>query len=399
LSKAVFLGVPLYAHMIQTLPLTEELVKRGEQVLYYSNKRFENEIKLTGADFREYLEEYYDDPSEMIWRVHRYMPKVREIIHDELDFLRDFKPDYIIYDRIALWAPFIVELLGLKSICTHSSIVLNKSVKTLHPRWKLLKMYSNRFYLLPQLFYSISAMRTMMNTTREFKFKGSIDPKSNADLVLVNTSKEFQPFVETMQDNIKFMGWIPSQKYRVEDKAFPWERITHKKLIYISLGTTFNRNNHFFQVCFEAFKDMDCQVVISTGGGKKLDIPDNVPGNFVLAEWVPQLEILQRVDVFVTQGGTTSVCESLNYGVPVVVVPQMAEQHLIGYWVEQIKVGKHLEGGKITLPKLKSTVEQVLMDPQYRQNAIKIGDSFRSSGGAKYGVDEIFKFKQSNGIS
>jgi len=399
LSKVVFYGVPLYAHTIQTLPLVEELVKKGEDVVYYSNKRFEGEINLTGADFREYLGEYFDDPSEMIWKIHLFMPKVRDIIHQELLNLNEVKPDYLIYDRNALWAPFISEVLGLKTVCTHSSIVLNRTVTKLHPRGKLLKMYSSRIHLFPQLCYSISAMRTMMKIKKEFAFKGDINPIANADMVLVNTSKTFQPFVDSIDDRYKFMGWIPSNDYRKETETFNWDKVSNNKLVYISLGTTFNRNNEFYKNCFDAFDGLDCQVVITTGRGQKLDLPGRVPQNFILAEWVPQLDLLKRADVFVTQGGTSSVSESLNFGCPIVVVPQMAEQHIIGYWIEQCKLGKHLEGGVISSTSLRSAVKSVLEDSQYRQNCNKIGESFRSSGGVKYGVDEIFRFKNENGIS
>lgn len=397
MSKVVFYGVPLYAHTIQTLPLVRELVDRGEEVIYYSNKKFEDEIKLSGAQFHEYLSEYNDDPSEMIWKIHEYMPIVRRIIQQELIRLKDISPEYLIHDRNALWAPIIAEILRLPSVCTISSIVLNRTVTQLHPRMKLLKMYSNRIHLVPQFFYSVRAMWTMMNIKREFSFRGDINPITNANLVLVNTSKAFQPYPESIDERYKFIGWIPSTQYRKES-AFPWEKITKEKLIYVSLGTTFNRNSRFYKDCFDALQGLDCQVIISTGKSQNLDLPVEVPDNFLLVDWVPQLEILQRANVFVTQGGTSSVSESLNYGCPVVVVPQMAEQHIIGYWVEKIKVGKHFEGGKFNADMLKSAVEAVMKDQQYRQNSIKIGDSFRSSGGVTYGVDEIFNLKNSFGI-
>lgn len=398
MSKVVFYGVPLYAHTIQTLPLVKELIDRGEEVIYYSSRKFKEEIELTGADFREYLNEYNEDPSEMIWKANLYMPIVRKIIHQEFANIKELNPDYIIHDRNALWAPFIAEKYGLLKVCTLSAIALNRSVKQLHPRLKLLKMYLGRLKLFPQLFYSISAMRQMLRIKREFMFQGDINPITNADLILVNTSKEFQPFSETFGEHFKFIGWVPSTKYR-KDYDFPWEKITKDNLVYISLGTTFNRNSRFYEYCFTAFKDLDCQVLISTGQSKSLGLPVEVPDNILLADWVPQLKILERADVFVTQGGSSSVSESINFGCPVVVVPQMAEQHIIGYWVEEIKVGKHLEGGKVRIQQLKNSVETVLNDPIYRQNCVKIGDSFRSSGGVKYGVDEIFKLKYNFGIN
>ena len=45
---------------------------------------------------------------------------------------------------------------------------------------------------------------------------------------------------------------------------------------------------------------------------------------------VPQLDLLARVDLFVTHGGMNSVSEGLYYGVPLVGVPQQLEQALNG---------------------------------------------------------------------
>ena len=393
MSKVVFYSVPLYAHTIQTFPLVKEMVDRGEDIVYYSNRKFKEEIELTGAEFREYLSEYYNDPSDMIWRVDRYMPVVRNIIQQELVNLKKINPDYIIHDRNALWAPIIAEKYNLATICTLSSIALNRTVTRLHPRMKRFKMYGSRLNLIPQLFYSLSGMGKMMKIKRDFSFQGDINPITNADLVLVNTSKEFQPFSDSFGDHYKFIGWVPSTEYR-KGHDFPWEKITKDKLIYVSLGTTFNRNSSFYKSCFKAFKNLDLQVIMSIGKSKSLDLPLDVPDNILLVDWVPQLEILQHANVFVTQGGSSSVSESLYFGCPVVVVPQMAEQHIIGYWVEKLKVGKQFEGGKFTAKLMRSAVETVLDDPIYRQNSVKIGDSFKASGGVQYGVDEIYKFKE-----
>ena len=40
-----------------------------------------------------------------------------------------------------------------------------------------------------------------------------------------------------------------------------------------------------------------------------------------MRNYVPQLDILQRVDVFITHGGMNSTHEGLVYGVPEIVIP------------------------------------------------------------------------------
>ena len=398
MSKVVFYGFPMYAHMIQTLPLVQELVSRGEEVIYFANDKYKHQVEKAGATFRDYLSEYSDDPSELAQNYHEFMEKVYKIIQDALVNLEKIKPDYLIYDRSAMWVPVIAENLNLPTVCTISSIVLNQQVLSLQPAIERLIFYSKRPSLVSLLPSYLRALAIWRRIRKDFSFTKKFLPTSQADMVLANYSRQFQPFVDSLDDRYKFIGWLSSKSFRENDIDFPWDKIKGEKLIYISLGTTFNRDSNFFMKCFDSFKDSEYQVVISKGKGKHLSIDNEAPPNVILADWVPQLEILERADVFVTQGGTSSVCESLNFGCPVVVVPQMAEQHIMGHWVEKIGVGKHLKYGNVSVSNLRSAVDEVIANTEYRENSIKIGDSFRSSGGVQTAVDEIYKLKVKLGI-
>ena len=52
MSKILFFNIPAYGHMNPTLPLVAELVRRGEQVIYYSSETFQPAIEQAGAAFR-----------------------------------------------------------------------------------------------------------------------------------------------------------------------------------------------------------------------------------------------------------------------------------------------------------------------------------------------------------
>ena len=51
MSKVMFFNVPGYGHINPTLPLVEELVNRGEEVIYYSTEKFREKIERTGSHF------------------------------------------------------------------------------------------------------------------------------------------------------------------------------------------------------------------------------------------------------------------------------------------------------------------------------------------------------------
>jgi len=129
---------------------------------------------------------------------------------------------------------------------------------------------------------------------------------------------------------------------RAEGGEFLWDQAPGIRTVYVSLGTLFNTDAAFYRTCFEAFAGEDFQVIMAIGGSVIKESLGTPPPNFVVASHVPQLEVLPRVAAFVTHGGMNSVSESLYCGVPVVVIPQMGEQAVVGRRVEQLGAGLYL---------------------------------------------------------
>ncbi len=58
MSKVLFFSLPLQGHTNPSLPLVKELVRRGEEVTYYSLEPLRSAIEQTGATFRSYGASY-----------------------------------------------------------------------------------------------------------------------------------------------------------------------------------------------------------------------------------------------------------------------------------------------------------------------------------------------------
>jgi UDP:flavonoid glycosyltransferase YjiC (YdhE family) len=80
-----------------------------------------------------------------------------------------------------------------------------------------------------------------------------------------------------------------------------------------------------------------------------------------------------------------SIHEGLNYGVPLVVIPQQIEQALNGRQVARqgagIILGDRPPYGQVDAQVLRSTVDKVLSDPTYRHHAERLSRSFHDAGG------------------
>ena len=178
-------------------------------------------------------------------------------------------------------------------------------------------------------------------------------------LNLVYTLKEYQPYMnEFNEEQYKFIG--PSIYDRNESFVFHKTR----PIIYISLGSVVKERNSFYRKCFEAFKDENVDVILSTKNQLK-----NVPSNFHIYSYVPQTEVLKIADIFITHGGMNSVSEALVANTPMLVIPFASDQFINANCVEKLNVGKKLESNK--LHRLKELSISIMNDYSIKENLKK----------------------------
>jgi len=215
-------------------------------------------------------------------------------------------------------------------------------------------------------------------------------------LNLVYTSAYFQPFASSFPESFKFVGPSLSNGSESEAPAFP--ELGEAPLIYISLGTVFNEQAGFYRMCFEALSGLKQPVVLSVGSKTDIATLGNIPKNFVVRNIVPQLQVLRRSVLFVTHGGMNSVNEALYYGVPLIVIPQAADQGWVAQRVAELGAGKTLMKARLSAPRLRAAAQAILANPSFREASARIGKSFREAGGFTRAADEIEMFKQKQNI-
>lgn len=405
MSKALFVNMLGHGHVNPTIGIVRELINRGEDVTYIAGEEFRDKIEKTGAKFIGHKNLF--DLSSLITsslnletneKLLNALNTFKEIIEEI--FKLDEKFDYIIYDSSFVLGGEVGRVLNIPTISSSSIFAINeKIIKSLldlpiSQEFKL-KMEGAK----PKIKEILSSHNYVdfVNQLQEkynIKFPSMVDRSEKKGMLnIVYTSKYFQPYSESFDESYKFIG--SSVIDRKESIDFDLSNDEDKKVIYISLGTIFNNSIEFYECCFKAFCNMNVKVIMSVG--RKIDISmfKNIPSNFIVRNYVPQLEVLKYADVFITHGGMNSTNEGLYFNIPLILIPQSVDQPFVANRVAELGAGIVIEKNRITPEALNKCVAEILSDDNFKINSEKIGESLRESGGYKVGVDEIIKLKDS----
>ena len=212
-------------------------------------------------------------------------------------------------------------------------------------------------------------------------------------LNLVYTSRSFQPDVENFDESYRFIG--PSLGARPIDPSFTPD-LLQDPVLYASLGTVFNADPQLLRTFATALAPLGGTVVVSTGQTDPA-LLGPLPANVLASRFVPQLEVLARAALFVTHGGMNSVNEAMYAGVPMLVIPQGAEQPMVAGRVVESGAGLSIRAQDATEGLVRTLARRLLDDPRFRSAAATLQGAQREAGGYLRAADELERYLESTG--
>lgn len=130
-----------------------------------------------------------------------------------------------------------------------------------------------------------------------------------------------------------------------------------------------NTNAEVFRTLIEAVGSLDLDVLITTGWGVGRDELGPVPANVLVEEYVPQGQVLDQVSLVVCHGGSGTMLASLGAGLPVVALPQGADQFVNApCWLRSGAVAV-LQPSGLDVASIASTVASTLHSAEMRAAA------------------------------
>jgi len=147
-------------------------------------------------------------------------------------------------------------------------------------------------------------------------------------------------------------------------------------LIYMTFGTVTGQLDFAVRVygtAIEAVANLPVRALL-TAGGRPEAIPDSIDDsshNIRVETWVNEVDVLPESTIVVCHGGAGSILGALGAGLPLVIVPLFADQHVNARLVAAAGAGVVAE---LDVHSLRSAILDVLHHDDYRPHARAISD-------------------------
>jgi UDP:flavonoid glycosyltransferase YjiC (YdhE family) len=162
----------------------------------------------------------------------------------------------------------------------------------------------------------------------------------------------------------------------VTERSAWLDDLPHRHTVYVTLGTVWNSDLDVFRLVIEALRDR-VNLIITVGRQNDPALLGPQPKSVIIRSYIPQHELLPWCDAGVVHGGSGTVLGALAHGVPLVVVPQGADQWTNADQIVNAGAGQRLLRDELSVEAVRDCVMALLNEPSYRRAASNIEDEIR----------------------
>ncbi|WGQ11001.1 glycosyltransferase [Pedobacter gandavensis] len=392
MSKFLFVVPPFFGHISPTLSIGASLIAKGHEVKWLGIAPLAaSHVPEGGAyiypesDLLEYQEELQkilkrqDDgpacsgPEVMKLALEEtYVPIARIMMKGLGNFVDAWQPDVIVNDCITFAGALCAHIKGIPSVTT-TPVPPDVMGDTANSAPKIFEWQQN----------------LVKGLQEEFGVYGEDIVIHSRKLNLVFTSQEFAG----LQDPMPHMKFVGPVKGRPNPVAFDWERLEKATTpkVFVSLGTLLvDIRTAFFQKLIDAFADAPLTIVAATNP----DIFEKWPDNFIVSGFVPQAELMPKMDVVICHGGFNTVNDTFINGLPMLITPIAYDHFHTAKLIENAGCGLKIRYKRLRIEDLKQAIFELLENPQYRNAALRIKDTFIAAGGNDKAVELLEEFAE-----
>lgn len=304
--------------------------------------------------------------------------------------------DALIVDQVSPEGGSVAEFLDIPFISCACALIINRDVSvppfntswSYSPtKWAKLRNWTG-YTLLNQV------GKPIRETINEYRRQWNLSPYTNPNdyysqlAQLSQQPAEFEFPRQNLPDCFHFTGAYNNPASR-EPAPFPFQKLTGQPLIYASMGTIQNRLLEIFHCIAEACSELDVQLVISLGGSASPEVLQGLPGQPLVVGYAPQLELLDKTTLTITHAGMNTTLESLTKGVPMVALPIANDQPGVAARIVWSGCGEALTLKKLNVSRLRTAIQKVLAEENYKNNALSLQQAIKRAGGVSRAADIV----------
>lgn len=160
--------------------------------------------------------------------------------------------------------------------------------------------------------------------------------------------------------------------------------------VYVTLGTEVSSEPDIYpsvmMTLIEGLRDASVNLIATIGRGNDPAVFGPQPSNVHIEQYIPQSLLLPLCDMMVMHGGSNTLLQAIDAGLPTVIVPLIADQFFNARVARRVGIAQVVEREELTPVSIRATVEEVLGNPAYRENALKMQAEMQQLPGIEHAV-------------
>ncbi|MCK2215389.1 glycosyl transferase [Actinomadura sp. ATCC 31491] len=382
MAHLAMVGIPAVSHVLPGIEVVRELVARGHRVTYANDPAVADLITATGAELVPVASTLpvadNDWPADPIAAMSLFLDDAVQAL-PQLRAVYDADPaDLYLYDIGAYAARALAEAQGRPLLQLSPTFVAWEGYdeEVAAGLWALPGAGAYRARFASWLAGSGAV------TTDVDAFSG------RPEQALALIPRAMQPHADRVDAGaVTFVG--PCYGPLREQEG--WTRPPGAdRVLLISLGSAYTRQPAFYRECLAAFGGLPgWHVVLQIGRHTDPGELGEIPANVEVHPWVPQRAILEQADAFVTHAGMGGCGEGLAAGVPMIAVPQAAEQFLNADRLVELGVARRVDTADATAEVLRAALTGLVADPEVARRLARLRAEARAEGGTTRAADLI----------
>lgn len=347
---------PAYGHLLPMLPLMSAARSAGHEVIVATGSQFTDEVQRHGYPLWTVgphqfaaTDEPPAEPDPTLDEAAAMMARIVEVFvrpavlrtRQLRPLVERWRPDVIVHEITEMAGTEIATQVGALEVVHGFGTHLPDTVEFAAAMWQAFSRLSgtpNRLPVLLDALY-VDPVPPALQLPTEAPFR---------DVSLL------RPAVGTS---------YPGDRLPVEPAELPFPRT-----VYLTLGTIFNAPEAM-ATAIDAVRDIDANVIITTGPGTDPGRFGPLPAHLVITDFVPQALIMDRVHAVVSHVGSGTMLGALAAGVPQVGLPMGADQFANAEQLARTGAGVVVPVEERTPAAIRAALDAVLTDPAYARAA------------------------------